>query len=374
MNNKIHVLHLLRQGEKEPPENLSQAAAVRTLPAGCEPDQSTREWSPQVLSLRGPLDHDTARVIERLRELKLPVLAFADSISQEVNAHVTEETSARDLSEMLSLLDQLNRVEALIENAGESRVEETLSRLTDNLVAMTEHFMALRMPDYHQRAERVYQACQWIGGHLPLKDEERRALSYAARLREIGKLGLPDKILFTSRKERTPQEQAIYDRYPTLGARVLKDLPTLAIAARYVEYQLENYDGSGPSRLSSEQIPLGSRILRVAGASEMIVSENSEVDSAISVLEKGQGSLYDPFLVKLAANYHKLTSAQTSGQSTRRVRLTDLEIGMVLAEDLWSRDGMKILPEGTQLTERTLKILHSIPMDRNLEAIEVHKS
>ncbi|MCX6601121.1 MAG: hypothetical protein NT025_06125, partial [bacterium] len=139
-------------------------------------------------------------------------------------------------------------------------------RVVEQMISMLEHLLTMRIPDYADRAGRVLEASLWIGGHLCLPPHELKDLSRAARLREIGKLGLPDRLLFARRRDRTPVEQQAYDHYPVMGARVLRELPPLRAAATIVEYQLENFDGSSPAGLMAHQIPLGSRVLRVAGA------------------------------------------------------------------------------------------------------------
>jgi response regulator RpfG family c-di-GMP phosphodiesterase len=241
---------------------------------------------------------------------------------------------------------------------------------------MIEHLMSLRIPEYRKRTERVVQASLWIGTHLGLSETDLATLLYSARLREIGKLGLPDRILFMQRADRSAVDQRLYDRYPALGGQVMSELPTLHEAAHVVECLLENFDGSGPDRLASHQIPLSSRILRVASAYEMILNDSPSSitgEEILAILEHGQGSLYDPLLVRLMQNYHSITSVETGErQRTKRIRLADVMEGMVLAEDVWSRSGIKMVPRGTPVNPSILKLLHSGSLDSSLESVEIH--
>ena len=157
-------------------------------------------------------------------------------------------------------------------------------------------------------------------------------------------------------------------------ARALRDLPPLRNVATIVEYQLENFDGSGPTSLMAHEIPLESRILRVAGAFSMMLStvdRERAAQDVIEVLDGGRGSLYDPLLVKLVENFLQVSHRHNVSKETRRVRISDLNEDMVLAEDVWSRSGLKIIPAGTRITSHFLRLLGQYPLDPSLEAVQI---
>ncbi|RPH92356.1 hypothetical protein EHM69_12925 [candidate division KSB1 bacterium] len=376
MRQGARILYLLRSGESRPPESLIRASgSIHLLRAGTGPDGPTREYGPQLIAFRGPYDFDARAAIEAVSSLELPVLCFGESRSEALAAHVSEHISVEDLRTVLDLLVsisnsfQLSATECRAEDMGQCR-----GRVIEDLIRLLEHLLALRIPEYPERSERIFEASLWIGNHLCLPPHELKDLLRAARLREIGKLGLPDKLLFTPLHERTPDEQQSYDRYPILGARVIGELPAFRNVAHMIENQLENFDGSGPAGLMAHQIPLGSRVLRVASAFSTILHSKDKARSAadvISILDKGRGSLYDPLLVKLVENFHKVENNEAYKKNTRWVRIADLGEGMVLAEDMWSRTGMKIIPSGTRLTKHILRILAQFPIDPSLEAVQV---
>ena len=106
----------------------------------------------------------------------------------------------------------------------------------------------------------------------------------------------------------------------------------------------------------------------------MILEESSTIkteNEAIEILDRGRGSLYDPLLVKLFCNYINIIGLTDRKVETKLVTFGDLVEGMVLAEDVWSRNGMKIAARGTRLTSHILKILYSLPSDPSLETVEV---
>lgn len=357
---------------------LRAAGSVHLLRTGAPPDKAVWEYNPQVLSVRGPYDREVRLALEKLRDLKVPVLGIGSVNHEGFSALVSEVIPIEDLRMVLELLTSVAGAQESTELA--CHAEDTghcLGRVTDDMVRLLEHLLSMHFPDYRERAERVFDASLWIGSHLCLPPIELKELLRAARLRELGKLGLPDHIVAARRMERSPEEQSAYDRYPELGSRVLGEMPPLRGAAKIVEYQLENFDGSGPAGLMAHQIPLGSRVLRVAAAFAGITMSQDDrseaAQEAIAALEKGRGSLYDPLLVKLVANFHHVDKENVPVAARRWVRVADLSEGMVLAEDVWSRTGMKILPSGTRLTEHILRIVRQFPLDPALESVQVLK-
>ena len=97
-------------------------------------------------------------------------------------------------------------------------------------------------------------------------------------------------------------------------------------------------------------------------------------EEVIHILGRGRGSLYDPMLVGLVENYATLaTSPLNAGAETRRVRLSDLVEGMILAEDIWSRTGVKIVGSGTRLNEHIIRILMTLPLNMAIESVEIQR-
>lgn len=379
MSTGVRVLYLLRADESHPPTDLLRAAgAVHLLRAGNAADGPTCDFNPQVICIRAPFDRDARVALDAVTDLDLPVLSIGNEIAEGLTAQVSDVIPSEDLRTVLELLvsaSNAQKANTLVCHAQDTG--NCLGRAVDGLLRLLEHLLSLRFPDYRERAERVFDASLWIGNHLCLPPPELKDLLNAARLRELGKLGLPDSIVFARRSERAPEEQAIYNRYPELGAHVMAELPSLRTAAKIVECQLENFDGSGPAGLMAHQIPLGSRILRVAAAFTGIATskENWEgaAQEAIAVLEQGRGAQFDPLLVKLVCNFHQASKRNMPKSATRWVRVADLAEGMVLAEDVWSRTGMKILPAGTQLTPHILKLVRQFPLDPTLESVQVLK-
>src|SRR3712207_3968437 len=138
-----------------------------------------------------------------------------------------------------------------------------------------------------------------IGRRLRLEPLEQRDLRYAARLHDIGKLGVPDAVL------RKPgplgeDEWVLVQRHAVWGAELIEHLPGLERVARIVRHHHERYDGRGyPSGLAGEYIPLESRILAVADAFVAMTEERPyrpplSAREATVEIRYGRGEQFDP--------------------------------------------------------------------------------
>jgi HD-GYP domain-containing protein (c-di-GMP phosphodiesterase class II) len=372
----IRVLYILHENEYEPPCVLSEAAEIVLARTGGTPHLSALDEPPHLIVMGTPLDEEMLRELHTVEALHLPIIGLGTGPAEHLAVHVSGSISAEDLRVVLDLTREQAGIWSLDASSDEHPlVAKLLESFTDHVTRMIEHLLALRIPEYRKRTDRALETCEWIASHLGMSDQELRPLLYATCFREIGKMGLPDRILFSTQSSRTPAEQQLYSRYPEMGAKVIAELPNLLDSAQTLKYLLENYDGSGPEGLQSSQIPLASRILRVVSAYEMIAEdlpEGASTEEIMTVLKNGQGSLYDSLLLRLVQNYHTLTGGENGNQRrSRLIRLADVVEGMILAEDVWSRTGVKIMPRGTRITERILNLLQSGSVDATLESVEI---
>lgn len=372
----VRVLYLLHQHEHGAPELLKKAADVVSVHPWGTPDLSALDNPPNVIVVSRPLDETMVRELRSVLALHLPIVGIGTGPVACCEVHVSEHIDSHDLAMILKL--EIQRSEIMHLDAHSEKhplVSRLMDTVTDSVARMIEHLMAQRIPAYRKRTDRVIKSCVWIASHLGMTDEELKTLLHAACLREIGKLGLPDRLLFMPRHLRSETDQHIYDRYPEMGAKVISELPSLLDAAHVIKCTLENFDGSGPDGLRDAQIPLASRILRVASAYEMIIDSlpsSATLEEVMGILENGKCSLYDPLLLRLVQNYHSLSSEEDGdSRKSQQIRLADIVAGMVLAEDVWSRTGLKLIPQGTRITEHVLELLQSGAVDTSLESLEI---
>ena len=162
--------------------------------------------------------------------------------------------------------------------------------------------LGLRDGHTAEHCDRVVLLARRIGRQLGLARLEQRDLDYAARLHDIGKVGVPDAVLH-KRGPLTDDEWDVIRGHAVCGAKLVERIPGLDRVALIVRHHHERFDGDGyPDGMAGEAIPLGSRILGVADAYVAMTEDRPyrrrrpgfEVDRE---LRNGAGSQFDPGVV-----------------------------------------------------------------------------
>lgn len=137
---------------------------------------------------------------------------------------------------------------------------------------------------------------------IGLPPEEVARISTAALLHDIGKIGVPDRILNKKGKLTTEEWEAM-KLHPRLGATIVGNIPDLAPCVGVILYHHERWDGTGyPEGLKGKAIPLGARILAVADAFAAMTSARPYRDAlcedkVLQRLRHGAGTQFDPELL-----------------------------------------------------------------------------
>ena len=123
-----------------------------------------------------------------------------------------------------------------------------------------------------------------------------------ALLHDIGKIGIPEKVL-RKHKPLTKEERHLIDMHPIFGASILARFPEAAPYVPIVLHHHEHWDGSGyPGKLAMTDIPRSARIVAVADAYDAMTSYRTygpalSSEDALSQLRRGAGSQFEPGLV-----------------------------------------------------------------------------
>ncbi len=139
---------------------------------------------------------------------------------------------------------------------------------------------------------------------LSLDDQEIQVIGAGALLHEIGKLAIPEDILRKPAK-LTQAEMLVMRESPKRGYEMLRNVPSLAEAAAIVYAHRERFDGTGyPRGLKEEAIPLGARIVNVADAVDLLISDRPHDRArALAVtrteITRWSGREFDPQVVEV---------------------------------------------------------------------------
>jgi HD-GYP domain-containing protein (c-di-GMP phosphodiesterase class II) len=137
-----------------------------------------------------------------------------------------------------------------------------------------------------------------------MSPEALEALKWASLLHDIGKIGIPEKVLNKPGK-LTADEYALIKKHPMKGKTILEPIRHLSQSLTAVAYHHERYNGTGyPKGLKGEQIPLAARIIAVADTFDAITSSRSYSKpklprEAMLVLDQVSGTQLDARLVNI---------------------------------------------------------------------------
>jgi len=152
--------------------------------------------------------------------------------------------------------------------------------------------MAVEAKDTYSRghSDRVAQFCVMIAKQLGLSQEEILILQDAAKLHDLGKIGITDEVL-RKNGPLNSQETEMMKRHPEIGEGIIKPIRSLRPLCDIIRHHHEKIDGSGyPDGLKGEQISLLVRILTIADIFDALTSNRPYRDSYVK--EKAFAALY----------------------------------------------------------------------------------
>lgn len=204
--------------------------------------------------------------------------------------------------------------------ADAQRTMETLAEAVDR----RDHYT-------YRHSERVAEFCEAIARQMKLDLQETETLVAAARVHDLGKIGITSEVLLKPGK-LDAKEWALMQEHPRIGAEIIAKLTIYDQVRGLVACHQERYDGRGyPYGLKGKQIPLGARIIAVADAYEAMTADRPyrkalDQETALGELRRGRGTQFDPevvdaFLAALNARESAADVAEPAVAEPARVAL-----------------------------------------------------
>jgi putative two-component system response regulator len=153
---------------------------------------------------------------------------------------------------------------------------------------------------------RVGQLAAALGAAAGLGPSQVELLQAAARLHDLGKVGVPRDLLLAPRR-LSLEEFEVLQRHTIIGAELLSGSrdPILEAAAEIALSHHECWDGTGyPRGLAGEQIPLCGRIVNLVDFFDALTHDRTyrkahPVEKAVAMLVDGRDKRFDPHLIDL---------------------------------------------------------------------------
>jgi putative nucleotidyltransferase with HDIG domain len=153
-----------------------------------------------------------------------------------------------------------------------------------------------------EHSQRVAEYAELTARRLGLPGKDQEAIRLAARVHDVGKIGVREALLNRPGALSAEELQEIR-RHTVIGAEIVAKLQEYPQSKDAILYHHERWDGSGIYRLAYDHIPVGARIIAVADAFDAMTSDRPyrralSTDAALAELQESKGSQFDPVVVE----------------------------------------------------------------------------
>ena len=211
-----------------------------------------------------------------------------------LNLQSSDDESSKE--EILQARQLANQLAVALSN---SRLYDDLEKLSIGTVAALARTVDAKSKWTAGHSERVADLAVRIAQVMGFKSEDQNTLHRAGLLHDIGKIGIPMKLLDKPGK-LTDEEYDAIKTHPALGGKILEPIEVYKDIIPLVEQHHERYDGKGyPQGLAGKEIDLAARILCVADVYDALISQRPYRDGwvkekVLSFMDENKGVMFDP--------------------------------------------------------------------------------
>ena len=271
------------------------------------------ELQPDFVLIEGPLaDISGVEVARRLKsdpitQLTPIVLILAGAAAVDAArglANGVDDFWARPSSRW----EALNRVQALL------HLRTYIDQQAESVAFSLARSIDAKDASSAGHSDRVREYSAALGATIRLSEDELGALRTASLVHDLGKIAVPDSILFKP-SPLTPVEMEVVRQHPVVGESICAPLKSFREALPIIRHHHERMNGSGyPDGLKGEEIPLAARVTQVVDVYDALTTDRSYrkafgSEAALSVMESevSRGWLDAPLVREFSAICRKMS-------------------------------------------------------------------
>jgi response regulator RpfG family c-di-GMP phosphodiesterase len=297
-----------------------------------------------------------------------------EELTQKQNDEL-KDLNANLETKVLARTEEVRQTMAFLEAAHDKLKKSFITsvRVFSNLIEM-------RNPSKAGHSRRVADLARSLAQDLGLSAAETQDIFIAGLLLDVGKIGVPDRLLDKPFHSLSADERVEICKCPVKGEMALMALEQLQSAAKLIRSHCERFDGTGyPDHLSGLTIPIGSRILAIAKDYDTALM-GTEYTKALPpagaslLIQDSKGKRYDPVVVNALLNTaDKASATKINNGSELTLRAGQILPGMALSQDLITRSGDILLSKEHVLTAQLIDQIRGFErMDKHPLTIYIH--
>jgi response regulator RpfG family c-di-GMP phosphodiesterase len=234
--------------------------------------------------------------------------------------------------------------------------KELLEQTLRGSIKVLTEVLALVNPAAFGRATRIQRLVRQLAAEL--KAENAWQLEVAAMLSQIGCVTIPEHVLGKV-YEGVPlseDEERMFDAHPRVGHDLIAHIPRLGEVAAAIALQERRFDGTNapPKEPRDAELPLGGRLLKVVLDFDSLAAREPSRIKVLEVLRQRAG-WYDPAILDAL---QKVLGVETRLE-VQELRVCQLKVHMVLAEDVLTDKGLLLVAKGQEITPTLLQRLEN---------------
>lgn len=172
-----------------------------------------------------------------------------------------------------------------------------------DLLPFLTSIIGLRDPLGRGHSNHVKELSSVLAQKVDMTSAQIETLAFAAEIHDIGKIAI-NEFIINKPGRFTEAEYLMVQHHAQLGANLIETLGLDPLIPRIIQHHHENFDGSGyPNKLQGDQIPLGSRIIRITDTYDALTSDRGyrpaySPRKALAIMEQDQ-HCFDPELLEI---------------------------------------------------------------------------